>query len=100
MLSILSSDLQREHIRSAPSGLEFVWVSPDGTQTIQSRPDDPGNGPQYLWPKDTVLPVGVPRNIVVEWFGIDPCAMSCDTFLVQLLIGGGAEATFVVVGRD
>lgn len=44
-------------------GIEFTWHNPDGSTVVQLRPDDPGRGPKYVWPKGTRLPLGVPLGM-------------------------------------
>lgn len=50
--AITDEVLDRVGVRSVPSGMKFPWRDRNGTTVTTTRPDDPGDGPKYLWPKD------------------------------------------------
>ena len=70
---MIDLDVAREAgVHSVENGLVFPWRGPDGRTVCQLRPDDPGDGPKYLWPAGERLVLWVHPRMVEHLDSTDP----------------------------
>lgn len=98
--AITDAVLEAAGVTSAPGGIRFPYRSPDGTDVVQFRPDEPktdeaGRPIKYVWPKGSPLVLNTLRDA-----GPESPALIVEGTKQALAVVSWAPVTYSVYGMS